>query len=92
MSIITTVHPPYEVLKALGSADKRFRDFLALGIQKATLAKLLIELEEKKFIERKIVSTRPFKTEYSITPLGRKVLKLTTEQAKKELEAQLHTS
>lgn len=72
-----TIEPKYEILKNLNENNKRFRDFLALGIQKATLAKILIELEEKGFIERNVVSTRPYKTEYAITERGKEFLKNT---------------
>lgn len=72
-----TIEPRYEILKSINESNKRFRDFQALGIQKATLAKILIELEEKRFIERNIVSTRPYKTEYAITKRGTELLKNT---------------
>jgi DNA-binding HxlR family transcriptional regulator len=69
-----TLAPTYEILKSLTEGNKRFRDFISLGIHKATVAKLLSELDNKGFIERVVISTKPFKTEYSITPLGKKLL------------------
>jgi DNA-binding HxlR family transcriptional regulator len=76
MSVV--IEPKYEVLKSLHGSNKRFTDFLSLGIKKATLAKILIELEEKECIQRNIVSTRPYKTEYCITEHGKDVFKNTT--------------
>lgn len=78
-----TIEPKYEILKSLNGSNKRFTDFLALGIKNATLAKVLIELEEKKLIERKIVSTRPYKTDYVITEYGKEFLKNTNVRISK---------
>jgi len=82
---ITAEHK-YQVLKSLAEGNKRFRDFLAIGIQKATLAKLLIELEDMQLIQRNVVSTRPYRTDYSITGNGESFLKDTEKQIKKHIE------
>jgi DNA-binding HxlR family transcriptional regulator len=85
-----TISPAYDILKNLNGQNLRFRDFIALGIQKATLAKLLRELEDNQLIERKVISTRPFKTEYGITKKGKAFYEETRKSVKGQLESDIN--
>lgn len=64
--------PKLLVLRYLFDGDKGFNELLKLTrLSSKTLSSTLKYLEEKKLIERKIVSTRPFRVSYSLTERGR---------------------
>jgi DNA-binding HxlR family transcriptional regulator len=59
------------VLRHLLQGPKRFNELLRhSGINSKTLSAALKSLEQNKIVIRKIVSTRPFKVEYSLSPSG----------------------
>ncbi|ARM75258.1 winged helix-turn-helix transcriptional regulator [Acidianus manzaensis] len=60
------------VLRYLFDGDKGFNELLRLTkLSSKTLASTLKYLEEKKIIQRNIISTRPFKVSYSLTEKGK---------------------
>ena len=67
-----------DVLHILSKGNARFSD-LEKKVKHTTLSKRLKELERGGLIARKILATRPPKTEYSITPLGKKALLIVTD-------------
>jgi DNA-binding HxlR family transcriptional regulator len=60
----------YRVLLHLYAKDKRFSD-IAKHVPKATVAKILPELEAYKYIERIVSTTRPIHVTYRITEKGK---------------------
>jgi len=62
-----------DVLRILSRGKARFSD-LERKVKHTTLSKRLKDLEKGGLITRKILATRPPKTEYYITPLGKKAL------------------
>ncbi len=70
----------YRILLALYDGDKRFRE-LAEIFPKATVAKVLPDLEKYKYVNRHVTSTRPLQVTYSITENGRKIVDEGLEEA-----------
>ena len=59
------------VVRHLFSGPKGFNELLRVsGINSKTLSATLKFLEEYGIVDRKIVSTRPFLVQYSLTPAG----------------------
>lgn len=59
------------VVRHLFTGPKGFNELLRVsGINSKTLSATLKFLEEHGIVERKIVSTRPFLVQYSLTPAG----------------------
>jgi DNA-binding HxlR family transcriptional regulator len=69
----------YDILVKLNEGNKRFRDLLPCA-PKATLAIRLKLLENRGYIRRNVLSTRPITTEYNLTTLGRTFLDKINEQ------------
>jgi DNA-binding HxlR family transcriptional regulator len=64
----------YRVLLHLYGKEKRFSD-LAKHVPKATIAKLLPELEAYQYVERKVSTKRPIRVTYKITEKGKMFVK-----------------
>ena len=70
----------YRILLALYDGNKRFRE-LAEIFPKATVAKILPDLEKYKYVDRHVTNTRPLQVTYSITENGKKVVDDGLEEA-----------
>jgi DNA-binding HxlR family transcriptional regulator len=70
-----------EILQQLQDNPKRFSEFK--NINRRTLAKRLIELEDIKLISRIVLNERPVKVVYELTPKGREILANLKELEKK---------
>ncbi len=69
--------PRLIVLRYLFEGPKGFNALLKeTGLSSKTLSSTLKFLEEAGIVERRIVSTRPFKVEYSLTKMGRELSSL----------------
>lgn len=59
------------VLRHLLQGPKRFNELLrSSGINSKTLSAALKSLEQNRIVIRKVISTRPFTVEYSLSPSG----------------------
>jgi DNA-binding HxlR family transcriptional regulator len=73
-----------EILILLGLSMKegigfnRIRDLLKGVMSSKTISERLKRLEQERWLTRTIVSDRPFRVSYSLTPLGRKIANLSS--------------
>lgn len=51
----------------------RHSDLVKLNHSRSTLSLVLRDLEDEGLIERKVVTTRPFRVDYTLTSLGTRV-------------------
>lgn len=70
-----------KIIKGLFCNRKHFKDLLALNpaLSSKVLSERLKELEEKGIIEKKVVNSNPFHTEYFLTEKGLKLRKIIFE-------------
>jgi DNA-binding HxlR family transcriptional regulator len=76
------VCPTGEAIRLIGNEKKlmvvhflldrpmRFNELLKLGLDSKTLSRILKGLEKNGLVNRKVVSTRPFAVQYSLTHMG----------------------
>jgi len=79
------------ILSVLIEEEKGFNEHKnsVNGISSKVLSENLEELQEKNLIHRKVVSEKPFRVKYSVTPTGKEletVLKELSKWAKKHLK------
>ena len=73
-----------EILILLGLSMKdgvgfnKIRDILKGAMSSKTISEKLKRLEQEHWLTRTIVSDRPFRVSYSLTPLGRKIANLSS--------------
>ncbi len=75
----------YWILFSLYAEEKRFSELTAGILPRATVTKLLPELEGLKYIERNVSKTRPVQVTYSITDKGKKFVDDGFPQALKDV-------
>lgn len=70
-----------QIIKGLFCDYKHFKDFLEAHptLSSKVLAERLKELEQKGIIEKKVVNSNPFQTEYYLTEKGRRLNKIIFE-------------
>src|SRR5918996_3390464 len=78
----------YRMLLSLSEGNKRFSE-LAEIFPKATVAKLLPELEKFKYVERHVTNTRPLQVSYTITNSGEQVLHAGLKEALKIIRSSI---
>jgi DNA-binding HxlR family transcriptional regulator len=61
-----------------GIGFNRIRDLLKGVMSSKTISERLKRLEQERWITRTVVSDRPFRVSYSLTPLGRKIANLSS--------------
>ncbi len=61
-----------------GIGFNRIRNLLRGVMSSKTISERLKRLEQERWLTRTIVSDRPFRVSYSLTPLGRKIANLST--------------
>jgi DNA-binding HxlR family transcriptional regulator len=61
-----------------GIGFNRIRDLLKGVMSSKTISERLKRLEQERWLTRTVVSDRPFRVSYSLTPLGRKIANLSS--------------
>ncbi len=74
----------YRILLALLEGEKRFSQILKEG-KKGSVAKIMQDLLKQRYIKRRLIDSKPPKTVYSLTEIGKKLL----EGQKKEWKERL---